>query len=269
MSVCSGFWHMELDEESSDLTTFMTPFGRYKFKRAPFSLCCTPEMFQYKMVQIFGDIPGVMVYFDDVCIAAENETEHDGKSWLLSWNVLGQMESDLTLKKSSIKNPKSMGNILSKGEIKPRNKHLDAILKTKKPKNKHQVMRLSGLFKYLAKFLPNLSKLIANLRMLTHDKVEFNFTQEHEKELDNLLGIITSGPVLATYDPKLPVVIQTDASKDGLGSVVMQNGHPVAFASRTLSDTEQSWAQIEKELLAIVFACNKFDNFVYRREFIV
>lgn len=68
---------MELEKESSDLTTFMIPFGRFKFERTPFGLNCAPEMFQRKMVQIFGDIPGVLVYFDDIAIVASDYVEHD------------------------------------------------------------------------------------------------------------------------------------------------------------------------------------------------
>ena len=68
---------MELDRRSSDLTTFMTPFGRFRWKRVPFGLNNAPELFQRKMVSIFGDIQGVEVYFDDVLIAAEDEDEHD------------------------------------------------------------------------------------------------------------------------------------------------------------------------------------------------
>lgn len=73
----SGFWHMELDANSSDLTTFMTPFGRFKFNRIPFGINCAPEMFQKEMIKIFGDIPGVIIYFDDLCVCAENDEEHD------------------------------------------------------------------------------------------------------------------------------------------------------------------------------------------------
>lgn len=270
LDLSSGFWHMELDRDSADLTAFMTPFGRYRFNRVPFGINCAPEMFQCRMVGIFGDIPGVMIYFDDVCIAAESEAQHDR----IMTMVLGRARENgvkfnpdkIQYRKSQIK---FMGHIVSERKIQPENKHLDAILKMKRPENKRDVMRLLGLFKYLAKFIPNLSRLTANLRMLTHDKVEFKFTAEHEKEVDNLFRIITSGPVLATYDPNKPVTIQTDASKDGLGSVLLQEGHPVAFASRTLSESEQRWAQIEKELLAIVFACTKFHNFVYGREFTV
>lgn len=72
-----GFWHISLDKKSSDLTTFMTPFGRYKFNRLPFGLNCAPEIFQRRMVQLFGDIAGVHVYFDDIMIAASSYEEHD------------------------------------------------------------------------------------------------------------------------------------------------------------------------------------------------
>lgn len=60
MDLTSGFWHMELDESSADLTTFITPFGRFRFNRVPFGIACAPELFQRKMVQIFGDIPVVV-----------------------------------------------------------------------------------------------------------------------------------------------------------------------------------------------------------------
>lgn len=80
---------------------------------------------------------------------------------------------------------------------------------------------------------------------------------------------IFSVPVLAIFDPKNPIVIQTDSSKDGLGSVLIQEGKPVAYASRSLTTTEQKSAQIEKELLAIVFTCERFHYFLYGREFAV
>ncbi|XP_062542260.1 uncharacterized protein K02A2.6-like [Armigeres subalbatus] len=72
-----GFWQMELDRKSSDLTTFMTPFGRFRWNRLPFGISSAPELFQKRMVQLFGDIPGVEVYFDDVAIAGDSLEEHD------------------------------------------------------------------------------------------------------------------------------------------------------------------------------------------------
>ena len=81
--------------------------------------------------------------------------------------------------------------------------------------------------------------------------------------------MIISAPVLAYYDVTKPVVIQWDASKSGLGAALLQEGRPVAFSSRVMSQTEQNYAQIEKELLAIAFACEKFDQYVFGRSDVV
>ena len=72
-----GFWQVRLDEESSHLCTFNTPFGRYRFKRMPFGISSAPEVFQKKNEALFGDIDGVEVIFDDIIVAAKDEKEHD------------------------------------------------------------------------------------------------------------------------------------------------------------------------------------------------
>ena len=72
-----GFWQVPLDDESSHLCTFNTPYGRYRFKRMPFCIKSAPEIFQKKYENIFGDIDGVEVIFDDIIIAAADEHEHD------------------------------------------------------------------------------------------------------------------------------------------------------------------------------------------------
>ena len=77
---------------------------------------------------------------------------------------------------------------------------------------------------------------------------------------------LTTTPALSYYDVMKPVVIQCDASDSGLGAALLQNGLPVAYSSRALTSAETNYAQIEKELLAIVFACEKFDQYVYGRD---
>ena len=80
---------------------------------------------------------------------------------------------------------------------------------------------------------------------------------------------LSSTPTLAYYDVTKPVTLTCDASKQGLGAACLQNGQPIAFASRVLAPNEQKWAQIEKELLAIVFACKKFNDYIYGKEVII
>lgn len=270
LDLSSGFWHMRLDEKSSDLTTFMTPFGRFKFNRVPFGLNCAPEMFQRKMVQIFGDLPGVIVYFDDVGICAGDEQEHDA---IMAMVIERAKRNNVKFNPDKIQYRKGevkfMGSILCNGTIKPDSKYRRAILEMKKPNDKSAVLRFLGFLKYIARVLPNLSRQTANLRNLTRNDVPFEWNDEHEREFQNLLKIVASNQVLAIYDPHKATIVQTDASKDGLGCVLIQEGRPVAFASRTLSISEQKWAQIEKELLAIVFACQRFHYFLYGCEFVV
>ena len=73
-------------------------------------------------------------------------------------------------------------------------------------------------------------------------------------------------PVLKFYDPLAEVTLQCDASEYGFGATLLQDGQPVAFASSTLSPTERNYAQIEKEFLAIVFGCQRFDQYLARKD---
>ena len=76
------------------------------------------------------------------------------------------------------------------------------------------------------------------------------------------------GPVLQYYDPSKSVRVQIDASQSGLGAVVMQNGQPIAYASKSLTTMQQAYAQIEKETLTLVFGCEKFHHYLYGRNFV-
>lgn len=270
LDLSKGFWQMELDKNSSDLTTFMTPFGRYRFNRVPFGINSAPEMFQRNMVQIFGDLPNVLVYFDDIIVMGNTLEEHDVTlSNVLERARINGVKFNPDKVQYRQEQVEFMGHIISENKIQPQKKHLEAIRDIKTPTDKAGVLRILGLFKYLAKFIPDLSARSANLRELTKNDVKFTWSKEHEEELQNLTKTILEEPVLAVYDKNKPVTIQTDASKDGLGCVLIQDSRPVCFASRTLSKSEKKWAQIEKELLAIVFACERFHYFVYGREFLV
>lgn len=135
LDLSSGFWHMELDKPSSELTTFMTPFRRYKFNRVPFGLNCAPEMFQRKMVEIFGDIQGVIAYFDDIVICAESEQEHDKlMSVVMSRAQKNNIKFNPTKMQYRQREVKFMGHILSYGKIRADRKHREAV---ENMKNQH------------------------------------------------------------------------------------------------------------------------------------
>ena len=142
---------------------------------------------------------------------------------------------------------------------------VQAILQMPPPSDVTAVQRLLGLAQYLSKFLPHLSDLTKPLRDLTQKETEWVWDHGQQQALEMLKRAATSAPVLRYYNLEEDVTLQCDASQSGLGAALPQSGQPVAYASRALTPTETRYAQIEKELLAIVFACNHFDAYVYGR----
>lgn len=136
------------------------------------------------------------------------------------------------------------------------------------PTDVKSLQRFLGFVNYLAKFLPHLSDVCEPLRRLTDKDVEWTWLSQHESAVDTVKQLVTCHPVLKYYNLQEEVTLQCDASETGLGAALLQNGQPVAFASRTQTPTEQRYAQIEKECLAIVFACDKFDQYLHGRDYI-
>ena len=134
------------------------------------------------------------------------------------------------------------------------------------PTDKAGVQRLLGLVQYLSKFLPNLSDMIKPLRELTQQGIEWCWGDAQITALNQLKEAVTRTPVLRYYNLNEEVTLQCDASQSGLGAARLQKGQPVAYASRALTPAETRYAQIEKELLAIVFACERFDTYIYGRD---
>lgn len=262
-----GFWQCKISDDSADLCTFSTPFGRYRFLRLPFGICSAPEVFQKTNERLFGNIKNVQVYFDDIIIAGKTIEEHD----LALAAVLDQArnvgvrfnESKFQFRVAEVK---FVGRRISKKGVAADSKHIRPIVEMDTPCNKKDVMRFLGMAKHLAQFIPNLSQISAPLRQLTRQDVLWEWASEHEKAFNNIKAQLTKAPVLGMFRDSVPLTLQTDASKDGLGACLIQDGHPIAYASRSLTQCEQHYAQIEKELLAIVYGLERFHQFTYGRE---
>ncbi|RXN21320.1 retrotransposon-like family member retr-1 [Labeo rohita] len=124
---------------------------------------------------------------------------------------------------------------------------------------------------YLAKFAPSLLDINAPLRQLLRQDSEFLWDKQHDVAFQKMKDIITRvpGPVLAFFDTRKDLTLQVDDSKYGVGAVLLQEGKPLAYASKSLTDTEINYAQIEKELLAILWGCKRFHQYVYGRHITV
>lgn len=266
LDVKNGFWNIKLSAASSDLCSFNTPFGRYKFLRMPFGICSASEVYQHRMRQMLDDLDGVDVYIDDILIWGKTKQEHDKRLK----NVFDRLrQENVKLNKDKCKidvqQLKYLGHIISKDGITLDDSRIKAIVSMKSPKNRKELERFLGVINYVSKFIPNFQNLFSPLRSLLKKDVNFVWLEQHERVFNELKKILTEKPVLQFFDEKLPVVLSVDSSKDGLGAVLLQNGLPVAYASKALSECQQRYAQIEKELLAILFGCERFNQFIFGR----
>ena len=268
-----GFYQIGLDEGSSKKTTFWTPFGRYRYLRMPFGVSLAPEEFECRLHEKLAGLDGVEILRDDMLVAGygdtqeEAEADHDRNLRKLL-DRAREVNLKLNSKKMNLRKPqvKLMGHVISKDGLKPDPDKVKAVKDMPKPTCKQETLSLLGFVNYLAKFLPRLSEVAQPLRNLTLANAQFLWSQQHDKAFDEVKKLVVQHPVLKFYDVNEEVTLQCDASERGLGATLLQNGQPVAFASRTLSLTEQRYAQIEKECLAIVFGCQKFSQYISRRE---
>ena len=270
LDASSGFWQIELDEESSHLCTFITPFGRYRFLRLPFGICSAPEVFHKIIHNMFAHVPGVNTMMDDIVVWGSTQEEHDDR--LRKVLDIAQ-RSNLKLNQEkcefNVNHMTFIGDLISQEGVKPDPKKVAAISNMARPTNKSDVQRFLGMINYQGKFIPNLSTRSAPLRILLDKKTEWMWEDEQEKAWLELKDALISQPVLQFYDCTKPTKISADASKNGLGAVLLQQQdetwHPVAYASRAMLDAETRYAQIEKELLAMTYACERFHQFIYGR----
>ena len=163
-----------------------------------------------------------------------------------------------------------MGHVLSADGLQPDPGKVKAIREMPTPTDKQSIQRLLGMTNYLQKFAPRLSVVTTPLRELTKNDNEFLWDEQvHGAALEETKKILSTTPVLKYFDPGAMPTLHFDASMHGLGACLMQDGHPVAYASRSLTATEVQYAQIEKELLVIVFGMEKFETYLYGRKVLV
>ena len=259
-----AFWHVKLSKKSARLCTFNTPWERKCFLRMPFGLCSASEFLQQRNDETFGDIPGVHVIADDIIVAGRDGQEHDHTlTQVLERARSKNVKFSLEKVQYNVRQVKYMGHLIGPDGQRPDPEKIKAIVEMPKPEDKKGVQRLLGMIKYLAPFIPGESDITAPLRDLLKDGNEWRWTWQQDAALHEIKRVLTGDPVLALYDQKLPTKIQADASQTGLGACLLQNGRVIAYASRTLTTTEQAYARIEKEMLAITFACKKIHSFIY------
>ena len=263
-----AYWHVKLDEESSKLTCFETSEGSFRFLRLPFGLSISSEIFAKKLSQSLVGLKGVIHIADDILIFGKDQAEHDAN---LN-NFLHRCRDEnirLNRDKTCLNSDtvKFMGHIIHKGKLSVDSSKVEAIRNFPAPQNVSQLRSFLGMVNFIGKFIPNLSDVLYPLYNLTKKDVTYTWSESQSEAFEKIKSLIAQYTELAIFDDKSPIVVQNDASLTGLGSVLLQNDRPIAFASRTLTDAEKNYAMIELECQAVIFGLTKFHNYLYGRKF--
>ena len=133
------------------------------------------------------------------------------------------------------------------------------------PQNVANLQSFNGMVNYLKKFSPVLSILSEPLRRLCKSGVEWAWESKQQSAFEAIKQVIMTLPVLIYFKKTKKYTIQCDASKKGLGAVLLQQSKSVMYMSRTLTETEQRYSNIERELLVIVFALERLNHYTFDR----
>ena len=258
-----GYWSIKLDEESSKLTTFNSLCGRFRLKRLPFGLNLSQDAFQQSMDRILSQRPGTIGITDDVIVHGKDEEYHDRNRHPLM-QVAQNCGLVFNIDKSKIKTPqiKFFGMIYDADGVHPDPTKCTEIQALPSPKNVTKLQQFLGIVQYKSRFIPRLADHTAPLRAKTKKDSKFDRNDSLQQAFETVKSMICEDVSLSHFDVTKPTVVQVDVSKIAIGAALTQDGKPIAFASKALTDTEQRYANIEWELLAVVFGCERFHTYV-------
>ena len=150
---------------------------------------------------------------------------------------------------------------------KPSNTKVKAITEMPKLTTLKDLQTFLEMVQYLSKFSPRIAEIAAPLRDLTKKHAPYAWGPEHNQAFDNIKKEIVQAPILRYYDLKKETVLQTDASIKGLGACLLQDQHPIYFASKSLHNAECRYVAIEPEALAVTWVMEKLHHFLYTSPF--
>lgn len=271
LDMATGFHQIPMDEEAIPLTGFVTPEGHYEYLKMPYGLANAPVVYQRIMSKTLRrqlESGKTLVYIDDVLILSN--TVDEGLTYLRDvLQTLADAGFSINLKKCSFLSTEIeyLGRTISQGQVRPSELKVKALVEAPNPKTVKQVRQFLGLASYFRRYIPNFAARSTPITKLTKKGALFVWGSEQEEARQEIIAHLTSEPVLAIYDPSLPIEVHTDASSIGYGAVLLQvhgNGHKraVGYFSKRTQGAEPRYHSYELETLAVVRALQHYRHYL-------
>jgi len=244
LDLSQAYQQVPLDETSKKYVVINTHKGLFQFNRLPYGISSAPGIFQRVMDSLLADIPGVVVYMDDILVTGPTESDH----LAALEEVLSRMEkAGLRLKKMKcqfmVPSVTYLGYIVDSEGLHPTPEKIKAITEAPSPRNVTELKSYLGLLSYYSRFLPNISTILAPLYQLL--RASWHWKAKQQAAFLESKQLLTSSRLLIHFNPKFEIVLACDASSYGIGAVLahrLPDGteKPIAFASRSLSSAEKN-----------------------------
>ena len=277
LDLTHGYWQIGLSDKSKEYTAFTSEAGFHQFKVLPMGLSNACATFQRLMDEVMKDLIGniCFVYLDDVIVFSENEEEHF-KNVKMVIERLKQANLKVKLSKCQIavKKIEYLSHIIEDGSITPNPKKVAHVNEMERPKSVKKLKGFLGFASYYRKYIRDFAKIASPLIRATLRTTKLVWNDDCEQAFCKLKQILTSELVLQLPDFKKPFRVDADACQYGVGAALEQpcddtnkRWKPVAFFSKHLSETQQKYSTSERELLAIILACEHFKQMLYGAKF--
>ena len=276
MDLSSGYWQVELEPQDREKTAFNSGSGLYQFKVMPMGLTNAPPTFQRLMELVLHGLhwKDCLIYLDDVLVFSHTFSDHL-KTLSEVFDRFRSAGLKLKAKKCHLAKTEVtfLGHVVSSHGLQPDEKNLEKVRRWPTPRTVTEVRAFVGLCSYYRRFVKNFSVIASPLHSLTHKGAIFRWTVECEDAFQSLKHALTNPPVAAHPVFSNPFLLYTDASLEGIGSVLAQKKdnkeHVIAYASHTLNPSERKWSTFDRELFAVVWSVRHFKHFLSGSSFVI